>query len=123
MIDDAYFFDTYAIIELMNGNPNFIKYAKSFHVLTQLNIFELYYNIVRDAGEEKANIYLKKYFEYIVPYGPTVIRDAAKFRLQYKKQNMSMTDCIGYILALRLEIKFLTGDKEFKDFKNVEFVK
>ena len=34
-----------------------------------------------------------------------------------------MTDCIGYIMAKKLNIKFLTGDKEFENFLNVEFVK
>ena len=34
-----------------------------------------------------------------------------------------MTDCIGYIIAKRLGMKFLTGDKEFEGFENVEFVK
>ena len=34
-----------------------------------------------------------------------------------------MADCIGYILAKRLSIKFLTGDKEFEKLDDVEFVK
>ena len=34
-----------------------------------------------------------------------------------------MTDCIGYILAKNIGIKFLTGDKEFENLDNVEFVK
>ncbi len=34
-----------------------------------------------------------------------------------------MTDCIGYIFAKQLGIKFLTGDKEFENLDNVEFVK
>ena len=46
-----------------------------------------------------------------------------KLRLKHKKRDLSMTDCIGYAIAKRLGIKFLTGDKEFKDFENVEFIK
>lgn len=56
-------------------------------------------------------------------YDQNVIEGASRFKLQYKKRNLSMTDCIGYILAKKLGIKFLTGDKEFEDMENVEFVK
>ncbi len=34
-----------------------------------------------------------------------------------------MTDCIGYITARKLGIKFLTGDNKFEDKIGVEFVK
>ena len=44
-----------------------------------------------------------------------------KFRVMNK--NMSMTDCISYMQAKELGIKFLTGDKEFEDLENVEFIK
>jgi len=123
MTDDVYFFDSYAVIELIEGNPNFDRFLDCQCMLTQLNVFEIYTSVLRDWGEEKANECIETYFEYIIPYGPRIIKEASKFRLLHKKRDMSMTDCIGYILALRLGIKFLTGDKEFKDFKNVEFVK
>jgi len=32
-------------------------------------------------------------------------------------------DCIGYIIAKKSGVQFLTGDEHFKDFENVEFVK
>ena len=34
-----------------------------------------------------------------------------------------MVDCIGYMTAKRLGVKFLTGDREFEGMDNVEFVK
>jgi len=36
---------------------------------------------------------------------------------------MSMADCISYIQSKEVGVKFLTGDKEFEDLDNVEFVK
>ena len=46
-----------------------------------------------------------------------------KFKIKYKKQDLSYADCIGYIYAIKNNLLFLTGDKEFKDLKSVEFVK
>ena len=48
---------------------------------------------------------------------------ASDFRRKYRKEKLSMTDCIGYAVAERSEMKFLTGDEKFKNKKNVEFVK
>ena len=45
------------------------------------------------------------------------------FRFLNKKSNLSYIDCIGYITAFKKEVKFVTGDDQFKNMKNVEFVK
>ncbi len=46
-----------------------------------------------------------------------------QFRLKWKDRKVSIPDCIGYVMAKNLDIKFLTGDKEFEGLDNVEFVK
>ncbi len=46
-----------------------------------------------------------------------------EFRIKWKDREVSITDCIGYIMVNKLKIKFLTGDKEFENLENVEFVK
>ena len=46
-----------------------------------------------------------------------------RFKIKNIKRSLSYADCIGYIIALRYGIKFLTGDKEFETLENVEFVK
>ena len=51
------------------------------------------------------------------------IKQANMFKLLHKKRNISYIDCIGYNIALFRNVKFLTGDKQFADFSNVEFVK
>ena len=45
-----------------------------------------------------------------------------QFRLSWKDRGVSITDCVGYIMAKKLGIKFLTGDKEFEKLDGVEFV-
>jgi len=123
MPKDIYFFDSYAIIEIISGNENYKKYTNSIILTTRLNLFEVFYVLLRDFGEKKANLFLDEYYEFIVTFGKETIKKAAEFRLQHKKRDLSMTDCIGYILAKEWSIKFLTGDKEFKDMDNVEFIK
>src|SRR3989344_6510362 len=58
MVD--YFFDTYALIELVKNNPSYVKVADEVVVTTQFNLVELFYRILEDYGEDKAKeIYLK----------------------------------------------------------------
>ncbi len=121
--EQAYFFDTYAIVEILDGNKNYKEYLDKNAVLTKLNIFEIFYSLLKDLGKEKAEEIVNQYYPSVVDYGKTIIEEAAQFRLEYKNKNLSMTDCIGYILAKRIGIKFLTGDKQFEDLPNIEFVK
>ena len=117
-----YFFDTYALIELTKNNPNYINYSGSVVITSIFNLAELYYAILRDYNEERAKTIYYKFKECVNEVGDDVIFDAMKFRLKRKNQNLSYADCIGYTLAAKHNLKFLTGDKEFKNMSNVEFV-
>ena len=67
--------------------------------------------------------YLNEIEPAITKLTAKVIKQAMKFRYEHKKRKMSMTDCISYFQAKELGLKFLTGDKEFQDLDNVEFVR
>jgi predicted nucleic acid-binding protein len=56
--------------------------------------------------------------------GVADIEGAMKLRLKLKKkgQDISYADAMGYYLAKKSNIKFLTVDKWFKDLEGVEFV-
>ena len=118
-----FFFDSYAFFELLKGNPSYEKYKKVAIVTTKLNLFELYLGLLRDINEEIAEKYFDKYYIYIKEFDENVIKQAAKLKNKLNKRDLSMTDSIGYIFAKQLGIKFLTGDKEFENLDNVEFVK
>jgi predicted nucleic acid-binding protein len=45
-----------------------------------------------------------------------------KTQLKHKKQKLSYVDCLGYVSAKEKGLIFLTGDIQFRDISNVEFV-
>jgi predicted nucleic acid-binding protein len=49
--------------------------------------------------------------------------NAAKFRVDNNKQNLSFFDCIGYMYALDNDMRFVTSDKEFESKEGVEFIR
>lgn len=120
-----YFFDTYAIIEFLDGNKKCFKAFKKGMITTRLNLMELYYQAFKKWGKIVANKLYAKFLEYVVDFDDNIIKEAMMFRLNMKKKgkDFSYTDCIGYTLAKKKKIKFLTGDEEFKGMVNVEFVK
>ncbi len=51
------FADTYALIEILRGNPSYEAYSQAKLVATEFNILELTYALVRDFGrDETANV-------------------------------------------------------------------
>lgn len=119
---DCYFFDSYAIIEIIRGSPNYRRFANSVIVTTKLNLFEVFYILNRDIGPKIAESILEKYYKFAIDYGIGIIQASAMMRLN-NKPHFSMADCVGYKLAEYLGIKFLTGDDHFQGFPNIEFVK
>lgn len=120
---NEYFFDTYAIIEILKGNPNYERYVEVGYVITQLNLIELHYYMLRSFGEKDAKIALAKALKNTADFGEDVIAAANKFRYQNKSKEFSTADCIGYVYALKNSLLFVTGDKEFEGLPSVEFVK
>jgi len=108
-------------MEIINGNQNYLAYTNCGIVLTKLNLIELYYSLMRDFDETIAEKYFNYFKVYCMDIEDIDIKCIAKLKLSNKQ--LSYCDALGYTIALRLGIKFLTGDKEFRTMDNVEFVK
>ncbi len=120
-----YVFDTYALFEILSGNVEYNQFTKEEETEVIINNFifaEFCYGLYR-AKEPNAKEYIGKYSKYISSVKPEWIDEAMQFRLKWKDRGVSITDCVSYIMAKSLGIKFLTGDKEFEGSDNVEFVK
>ena len=120
----TFFFDTYALYEIIEGGENYKRYTKSIVIVTtKLNLMELFYGLLIRYDEKIANNFYEKFLLYCTGIEDNTIKKAMIFRALNKKRNLSYVDCIGYILAKQRNVKFLTGDKEFENMDNVEFVK
>lgn len=118
-----YFFDSYAIIEIVKKNSKYLIYSDSDVTFTVFNLAEIYYSVLNSFDEETANEVFNAYREAVAEISDEVLKEAMKFRKTNKKKDLSYADCIGYVYALKNKMKFLTGDKEFEGLRNVEFVR
>jgi len=119
----TYFLDTYAIVEIIKGNPLFTQYLSEKLFTSVFNLYELYVNILKADSEENAKREYFRFLEFVIPINQEHIFRAGKFKVAHLKKSISYTDALGYAIAEIEHMKFLTGDKEFKNFENVEFVK
>ena len=118
-----YFLDTYALIEIAEGNPKYKKYVESDAVTLKDNLAELYYFLLKKYDEKTADFFLDKFVRLAVELPIEIIPKSMAFRHQHTKTRFSYVDCFGYIFALENRRLFLTGDRAFKGMKNVELVR
>ena len=123
-----YFFDTYALHEMEEGSGNYLQFSKEVGIVTTtLNLMEPYYGYFVKKGMAAAELAFSHFRPFCVEVADEILKEAAAMRAQLKaksnKSNLSYVDCIGYVLAKKFRVKFLTGDGEFEGLENVEFVK
>ena len=121
MSKKAFFWDTYALFEITLGNEKYAPYASVGGVTTIFNIAEFNYNLKKERSKEEANKITDDFKSKTIKVEWEDVKKATDLKI--KQKDLSIPDAIGYTVAKRLEIKFLTGDDDFKDFDNVEFVK
>lgn len=88
---------------------------------------ELAYALTRDYGRERAVEILRLVRVFVDIVHPTdedyAEASALRIELKRRSRNLSLVDALGYVLAKRLKIPFLTGDREFRELDGVEYVK
>ena len=120
---EVFFADTYALVEIIRGKASYLDYHQHKLLTTLLNVMELYYHLLNDRGKSTADKYFMHFIKFLVPLSYNCIRAGMFFKQKHKKENLSYVDCVGYARAKELGIKFLTGDKQFENKENVEFMK
>ena len=118
-----YCLDTYALIEISDGNNRYDKILESDFVVTVPIMAEFYLVMYKKFNEKTANYWFKRLKSLCVNPNEDIWIKAVKFRHNHKSENLSIFDCVGYIYSIENSYLFVTGDKEFKNKKGVEYIK
>ena len=114
------------MLAFTSGNAAYKEYfEKHDGVLTSLNLLEIFYRILERFGSKPASDILEAFSKYSIDFGLEDIQGAMKLRLELKRgvRDISYADALGYFIARKLGVKFLTGDEEFRGLRGVEYVK
>lgn len=120
-MSNLYFFDTYAFFEVIRGNQNYKKYIEVHGITTVFNLAELNYNLKKEKSKAVSDDFTEKYKIFLVEVTVDDIKKAMDLKI--KKKYLSIPDAIGYTIARKYNVPFLTGDSDFKDIPYVEFVR
>ena len=120
-MNKVYFFDTYALIEIIRGSQSHKPYLECKIITTIFNLAELNYNLKKEMSKEMANEHTEKLSDFMVSVSIEDVKQAMDLKSLHR--NLSIPDAIGYTTAKKHSVKFLTGDKDFENMENVEFVK
>ena len=123
MTGNTFFWDTYALMEAVNGNPKFEKYFHLMSVTSDLNLMEFYYHLLKSTTPENAFRHIQEWAFFSKRIPLALMKQAMEFRFQNRREKLSYVDCMGYVFAVAHGMKFLTGDKQFEGKPHVEFVK
>lgn len=88
---------------------------------TIFNLAELNYGLKKETDQKTADEFTDKFTLSVVAVTVSDVKEAMSLR--FRQKDLSIPDAIGYTVAQRLRLKFLTGDEDFKDMPGVEFVK
>ncbi len=119
-----YFYDSYAVLAYLTDHPKYSAYfEENTGVLTKLNLMEVTYRILIEHGLHAARRVLTAFSRYQIDFSQPDILGAMKLRSSLKSRGLdiSYADALGYYIAQKQHIRFLTGDQAFKDLPNVEF--
>ena len=119
----TYFFDTYALLEVVLGSNSYQSFTQVGIITTKMNLFELHYALFLKFGRAFADKIYDRFLPYAADFSDETIKKASIFRASLKSRKLSYVDCLGYIIALASNIKFLTGDRQFRDLPCVAYVK
>jgi|SRR3989344_752115 len=118
-----YFLDSYALIEIAEGNPAYSPYLESDVVTLKENLAELFYFLIKKYDKNVAILFLEKFSKIADDLPLSLISKAMIFRYEHKDKKFSYIDCFGYTYATENKIIFLTGDRGFKDKEGVKIVR
>ena len=122
----SYYYDSYAILEFLASNEKYKKYfVEHKGILTVLNLMEVSYGLLKHMRAKSTVEDLQAFLPYVIGFDVPDIDVAMKLRLKLEKEeklNISYVDALGYYLAKKHGVLFLTGDKSFEDLENVEFI-
>ena len=122
----TYVLDSYALIAYFEDEAGagkvekILRDAENIRINLLLNVInwgEVYYSIYRSKGEEKAEesiLIIEQLPIEVVDVSKDFIYQAARLKANHA---VALGDCMAAALALKFNCSVITGDKEFKKFK------
>lgn len=116
------FFDTYALLGVLQGAPAYEPFRRTPVFTHDLHLYELFTAILREKPDADPLFAVDALRPNRLPHSLTDLVDASVYKLSRAKDRISYADSLGYVLARGHGLRFLTGDEKFEGVDNVTWV-
>lgn len=116
-----HFLDTYAMVEILNGNPAYSGFLRDAGT-SLYHLYELHVQLARLIDEASADDAFRDLRSIAVDVTDADVLAASRFKRAHPKAGFSYADALGYAMARARDVPFVTGDKAFKATGGVHFV-
>jgi predicted nucleic acid-binding protein len=118
-----FFYDTYSVLAYLSDSSGYaIYFEKNTGILTRLNLMEICHAILKRHGPKAAHQVLEACSAYEVEFSLSDVRSAMRLRHGLRNLELSYADALGYYISKKEGLKFLTGDRAFKELPGVEYL-
>src|SRR3989304_325995 len=87
--------DTYALVELVKGNPRYRRFLAAKLFTTLWNLAEVYVAVLRDRGEEESRRQWARFRDLVVETPDDWLFEAMALKL--RKPTLAYADATGYV--------------------------
>ncbi len=132
MTENLIYLDTFVFMDILSGNNELSKKAQSYiknnkSIVSSIVLTELGFHVAKKKRSKMDEVmfYVQSMDNIeIVDVTKEIAMLAARLRTKYRKKiskNLTYFDCIHLATALQKGCKkFVTGDKDFKEIKEIE---
>lgn len=115
------FLDTYALVEILNGNPACAEELDGAGT-SIFHLFELHVQVARLRDEATADLAFGDLRPLAAEVEDADVLAASRFKRANPKTRISYADALGYAMAKRRAVAFVTGDAAFRGMDGVRFI-
>ena len=115
------FLDTYALIEILNGNAAYRSELEGAGT-SLYHLFELHVQVARLRDEATADSVFGDLRPLAAEVEDADVLAASRFKRAHPKKRLSYADALGYAMAKRRGVPFVTGDAAFRGMEGVRFI-
>jgi len=116
-----HFLDTYALVEILNGNPAYAEELDGAGT-SIYHLFELHVQVARLRDDETADLAFGDLRPLVADVEDADVLAASRFKRAHPKARISYADALGYSMAQRRAVAFVTGDSAFRGMDGVRFI-
>ena len=117
-----YFFDSYALVEVIRADPHYAEFMEEPVITSATNLAEVLYYALRTGQEKAYETAMQRLNPDLLDTNRRDWENAARIKFEYREKKLSLVDGLGYVLAEKNRLQFLTGDRQFEKMQNVKWV-